>query len=253
MKLLRHFSTAALLAIASSAIASSANVAYAGRKVGRSWYHVVVANLNSDSVRLSGMVNQKLGHSESFWQLINRCQPLAAISGTFFDIRTARPIGSIVIDGNGVWEGYHGSCLALDYFNQARILDPKWGRKVDTAEYRFMVRGGIRLLSGGELSVYPRAQKFRDPRVTSRARRIAVGVTDSNKLLMVGTNANVTLRTLAYAMRSLGARNAIALDGGTSAALYYNGKLLMRPGRKLTNLITLHQGNGIAWETNTSK
>lgn len=227
--------------------AHAANINYVGKKVSGVWYHAVVANLNSEDVKASGIVNARFGHSEPIWTMISRAKPTVAISGTFFDVRSARPIGSIVIEGNGVVDGYHGSCLVIDYFNQAAILDPKWGRKMDTTSFRYMVRGGVRILTGGEITCYPKAQKFKDSRVWSKARRIGVGVTTNNKLVFVATNSNVTLSALAGALKQFGARNAIALDGGTSAAFYYRGKLLVKPGRKLTNLVTLHESPGIAW------
>lgn len=222
-------------------------IGYDGKKIGGVWYHAVIANLDSENVKASGIVNAHMGRSESFWTMLARSRPTVAISGTFFDIRSARPIGSIVIEGDGVIDGYHGSCLAIDYFNKAIILDPKWGRHFDMTNYRYLMRGGLRLVTGGKIGVYPRAQRFRDPRVWSRARRIAVGVTANNKLVIVATSGNVQLRSLARAIRSFGARNAIALDGGSSAALYYRGRVLMHPQRRLTNLLTLVESPGVAW------
>lgn len=237
-----------LLGAAMAVTASSAaDVNYDVRKIGGVWYHAIVANLNSDDVKMSGVVNQEAGRSEPFWQMLSRSNATVAVSGTFFDTRNARPIGSIVIEGEGKVEGFHGSCLAIDYFNQAKVFDPKWGRHIDTSPYRYLVRGGVRLITGGEITVYPRAQRFRDPRVWSKARRVAVGVTASNKLIIVATNGNVLLRSLANAMKAYGARNAIALDGGGSAAMYYRGKILVKPNRRLTNLLTLQEAPGVAW------
>lgn len=235
-------------AFAVAAVGRADNVAYAGRKIDGVWYHAIVANLRSDDVKVSGLVNETLGRAEPIWKMIGRAQPAVAISGTFFDTRSKLPIGTIIIEGEGKVDGFHGSCLAVDHFNKPLILDPKWGRHFDISLYRFVVRGGVRLLTGGELTVYPRAQKFKDPRVWSAARRIAVGVTKDDKLIFVGTNGSVTLSRLAKAMRALGARNAMALDGGGSAAMYYRGKLLMRPSRGMTNLLTISQAKDIAWK-----
>jgi hypothetical protein len=236
----------ALCAVGTSA--SSDNIAYVGRKINGAWYHAVVANLDSDHVKVSGLVNKTVGRAEPIWQMIGRSQPDVAISGTFFDTRSKRPIGTIVIEGENKVDGFHGSCLAVDHFNQAAILDPKWGRKFDMSLYRFVVRGGVRLLTDSELKLYPKAQKFKDPRVFSPARRIGVGVTKHNKIVFVGTDASVTLSGLAKAMKELGARDAIALDGGGSAAMYYRGKMLMKPNRGMTNLLTLSQAQNAAWK-----
>jgi exopolysaccharide biosynthesis protein len=227
--------------------AASVDIAYAGRAIGGVWYHAVIANLASENVRASGVVNSQIGRSESLWTMIARSKPTVAVSGTFFDVKSARPIGDIVIEGTGVVNGYHGSCLAVDYFNKASILDPTWGRRFDASSYRLLIRGGVRLVTGGKVTVYPRSQKFRDPRVWSKARRVAVGVTGSEKLVILATNSNVHLSTLAAAMKAFGARNAIALDGGSSAALYYRGKLLVAPQRRLTNILTLVEAPGVAW------
>jgi hypothetical protein len=230
-----------------AASALSADVAYLGRKIGGVWYHAVIANLNSDNVRLSGVVNSDIGHSEPFWQMLSRSRAQVAVTGTFFDTRSAVPIGSIVIDGEKQVAGFHGSCLAVDYFNKASVLDPKWGRHFDMSAYRYVVRGGVRLVTGGELTVYPKAQKFKDPSVWSHARRVAVGLTASNKMIFLATNGKVQLGTLAKAMLSYGARNAIALDGGGSAAMFFDGKMLVKPTRRLTNLLTLEVSPGAAW------
>jgi hypothetical protein len=48
-------------------------------------------------------------------------------------------------------------------------------------------------------------------------------------------------------MLSYGARNAIALDGGGSAAMFFDGKMLVKPTRRLTNLLTLEVSPGAAW------
>jgi hypothetical protein len=38
-------------------------------------------------------------------------------------------------------------------------------------------------------------------------------------------------------MKALGAVDAVCLDGGTSAAMYFNGQLIHSPGRRLTNVV----------------
>ena len=41
-------------------------------------------------------------------------------------------------------------------------------------------------------------------------------------------------------MKRLGATDAVCLDGGTSSAMYYRGKLVCKPGRSLTNIVEVH-------------
>ena len=55
--------------------------------------------------------------------------------------------------------------------------------------------------------------------------------------LVVVTNATVT--DTAYVMQALGARDALNLDGGGTAALWIGGGYKVGPGRLLPNAIVL--------------
>ncbi|RMG24341.1 MAG: phosphodiester glycosidase family protein [Armatimonadetes bacterium] len=235
------------LAVCGAAGAAAGNVAYEKRKVGDHWFHVVVVNLNSDNVRVSVQVNRSRGRAEPFSSMVSRTAPSFAVSGTFFDIATARPIGAIVSEGREIWPGNHGSALTIDFFNRARVVDPPHGVRLDPGLYRLVVRGGVRILNAGQFSAYPTGQRFRDPRVWSAAKRIGVGVTENNKLVFVGTNDSVYMRDVASALKLYGVRSAIALDGGSSAGMYWRGSYLVHPARRLTNILTVHEGPGIAW------
>ena len=235
--------------LSAALIGSAQHVAYEKRKVNGIWFHAVIANLKSDDVKVSGAVNRRIGKSELFNSMIAQAQPTVAISGTFFNVASSLPVGSIVIEGSRVVEGLRGSCLAIDYFNRARILDPMHGKRVNTNGYRFLVRGGVRILNAGKMHIYPQAQKFKDARIWSTARRAAVGVTRNNKIIFLATNKPALLRDVVSAMKVFGARDAIALDGGSSAALYYKGRFLVSPKRKLTNIVTIYEAPGAAWAT----
>jgi exopolysaccharide biosynthesis protein len=67
--------------------------------------------------------------------------------------------------------------------------------------------------------------------------RGAVGVGNSNLYLALIQNA--TTMDAAYAMRALGAKDALNLDGGGSSAMYINGGYVVGPGRSLPNAIVL--------------
>jgi len=70
--------------------------------------------------------------------------------------------------------------------------------------------------------------------------RAALGLTATNKLLLVTIARPITLSRLAKLMKALGARDAINLDGGTSTAIAYRGRVLHRPGRRLTNVLLVY-------------
>jgi hypothetical protein len=45
---------------------------------------------------------------------------------------------------------------------------------------------------------------------------------------------------MAWIMRKLGAWDAVSMDGGSSTALFYRGRLFSRPARALTNLLVVY-------------
>lgn len=67
--------------------------------------------------------------------------------------------------------------------------------------------------------------------------RGAIGFGGENIYLALITGA--TVEDAAYAMRALGAKDALNLDGGGSSALYSNGGYIVGPGRSLPNAIIL--------------
>jgi hypothetical protein len=70
---------------------------------------------------------------------------------------------------------------------------------------------------------------------TTKSIRGGIGFDDHLVYLVIAHNATVT--DLAYVMQALGAKNALNLDGGGSAALWYEGTYKVGPGRPLPNAI----------------
>ena len=65
----------------------------------------------------------------------------------------------------------------------------------------------------------------------------AIGVDATYVYLAIVTNATVT--DAAYVMQALGARDALNLDGGGTAAMWIGGSYKVGPGRLLPNAIVL--------------
>jgi exopolysaccharide biosynthesis protein len=42
-------------------------------------------------------------------------------------------------------------------------------------------------------------------------------------------------------MQALGCEQALNLDGGASMAMYYRGRTVLSPGRKLTNVLLVYE------------
>jgi hypothetical protein len=107
-----------------------------------------------------------------------------------------------------------------------------------------IVGGGPRLLRGGRVRVRAAAEGFAPLSapwvygsfVAARHPRTLAGVRADGGLLLVtvdgrrpGWSAGVTLREAARVMRSLGAREALNLDGGGSTSMTVRGRVVSRP------------------------
>jgi exopolysaccharide biosynthesis protein len=96
------------------------------------------------------------------------------------------------------------------------------------SNYPTLLQDGNVVIDTGKLTSYQKDVK---------GLRGAIGVGDSNLYLAIISNATVV--DAAYAMRALGAKDALNLDGGGSSALYLNGSYIVGPGRSLPNAVVL--------------
>ena len=205
---------------------------------------VITVNLNDESVKVSvALPRRGVGSRETFGSLLHRVRPAAAVTGTYFGLRDAQPVGDIVIGGRLVNTGFVGTALAITGENRARFVGTRRWRARDWSDYETVICGGPRLVTNGRSLVVPRAEGFRDRSLFRRRPRTAVGLTRYNRLVMVTVARPIYLRQLARLMRSLGCRNAIALDGGSSSAMFYRGRFAARPRRSLTNLLVVYDSS----------
>jgi hypothetical protein len=235
--------TTILIVLATTAGASldASPVVYQKLKVGHVWAHVVTVDLGSPEVKVTaGIARRGRGSSEKFSSIMNRTLPKAAITGTFFDTRSLLPIGDIAIDGQVVHSGYFRTALCISPDNKASVVSQKRGTKADWSPYDTVMCGGITLARNGKIALSPKSEGFKDRALFRSARRTAIGITRSGKLLLVGINRGIYLRDTAHVMLKLGAVDALALDGGTSTALYYSGRSIATPGRNLTNVLLVY-------------
>lgn len=134
-----------------------------------------------------------------------------------------------------------GTALCVTPDNQVEFVDVKRNRREDWSAYDFVIRSGPRLVRSGKIALAPHAEGFRDRGLFRPAWRLAVGITPSNHLLFVGTRRRITLSQMAQVMLRLGCVEAINLDAGSSTGMYYRGQTLMRPLRRLTNLVLVYE------------
>ena len=95
--------------------------------------------------------------------------------------------------------------------------------------------GGPRLVKGGRAFVPFAWESFSSPLTWRRAARTAVGITTLGKLLLVTVdggsrqNPGMTLPEMGDLMVSLGAQDAMNLDGGGSATMVVGGRIVNAP------------------------
>lgn len=227
-------------------VAQAREVRYTNPVVNGVRANVVVVDLTSPLVDVRPVVAGKppvfmRKRSRTFTDLVRASRCLAAINGTFFDPRTAHTLGSMAWRGELVHEGFVGNAVAVDRFNRAHYirLTATRGAGVDWTQYRFAVAAGPTLITDGRIVVSRHGEGFRDPHLFSPARRSAIGFRPNGEMLLVTVPKPVSLNRLARMMQTLGARIAINLDGGSSTAMYYKGRMLVKPRGRLTNILAV--------------
>jgi Phosphodiester glycosidase len=114
-----------------------------------------------------------------------------------------------------------------------------------------LVGGGPRILRAGRVAVAARAEGFAPAPyffrsfVAGRQPRTLAGVRTDGRLLLVtvdgrapGWSAGMTLPEAARLMRSLGARDALNLDGGGSSTMTVRGEVVNRPSDRVERAVS---------------
>jgi Phosphodiester glycosidase len=168
-----------------------------------------------------------------------------AIVGGFFVRSQSVPLGELRIDGARVdsvpfarpWDGVR-SCVHV--VGRTVRLAPR--SEIRAEPPGDLLQAGPLLVRGGEVVLDDRdpegcstgAAEFDSDITVGRYPRAALGIVGSTLLAAVcegraSDEAGLTLAELARAMRTLGAEVAINLDGGGSASLVVDGRLVNRP------------------------
>jgi len=115
---------------------------------------------------------------------------------------------------------------SFEFYKKSNEYD---GGSLDAAisNYPSLLKNGEVVVKSGDLTSY---QKI-------KGTRGALGMGGTNIYLAIITNA--TVEEAAYAMRALGAKHALNLDGGGSSAMYIDGRYVVGPGRSLPTAVLL--------------
>lgn len=112
---------------------------------------------------------------------------------------------------------------------------------------KHIISGGPYLVKNGEVFVDMTEQKL--GAISGKNPRTAIGYTQDGNFIMVavdgreGASVGLTLKELAWFMKSIGCINAMNLDGGGSTVMYVNGRVVNMPkvkgGIALSNALTI--------------
>lgn len=201
---------------------------------------VIRIKLNDPRVHVGTVLAKGFPHGdESFATMLGRSHPTIAIDGTFFCKRSLNPIGDIVINGRLVYQGLMGTALALRPGNDAVIRRVVKDHAEDWSGFDTVMACGPALVLRGQIDVRATQEGFHDPHMMTSTLRLGVGLNDRSEMLMVSTHRPLGFEQWARVMQALGCTDAMNLDAGASLAMYYRGRTLLRPSRRLTNLLTV--------------
>ncbi len=110
-------------------------------------------------------------------------------------------------------------------------------------QVRTLITGSPQLVKNGKVYNTYFKEKLQHS-LSHSATRTAVGVTHNNKLLMLTVSGKLSLTKLAQIMKRLGAKDALALDGGGSTDMYLKGKPVVTNYRPVTNALVVKLNNG---------
>ncbi len=239
--MIKRMLIAILLGYLVSSAAQASSVSYEVVKSGRIAAHVVTVSLADPETRVTvALARGGVGKGESFKSIVKRSRPVAAITGTFYDTKTMIPTGDIAVFGTVVHTGCVGSALCIDSQNKAVVVPLRKGRAEGWGAYETVLGCGPSLVTNGAISVALSKEGFGSS-LTAPATRTAVGITRAGKLLLVAVNRKTSLHAVARLMKSLGAVDALSLDGGSSTGFYANGRFIASPSRQMTNLLVVYK------------
>ncbi len=241
-----------LPAVKRSSLSSTASPIVSARKafkVGNKYFSVkmITISLAHPNVHLDVVMagNQK-GKVESLSSIAKRSKAIVAINGSYFDAYTKNsyktPYGYIVSGGKlqMIASGDRRTVFTYNHNLLAGMIPgTKFNDLFAEGDLEGALQAGPRLVTDGKVALNLRGEGFRDPKILKGgSTRSAIGLTRDNMLILL-TTKKATMPQLAQIMRQAGAYQAMNLDGGASSGLYYNGKYLTTPGRKISNALVV--------------
>lgn len=138
------------------------------------------------------------------------------------------------------WKGDNGLKKGRNIETEYYLFNSS-GDTFDMNEMQWMLSGGPDLVIGGKPAPVSTHPAFTGTRFTTNSSpRTAIGTRKDGRLLLI-TVSGAKISELKEIMLKLGCENAINLDGGASCGMYYDGKTIMKPGRKLATILYVYE------------
>ncbi len=156
-------------------------------------------------------------------------------SGRVTDLSRQKPL--VIPEGGYVLSAPHTEEISrLVYLYRYAPMEMTFYTVPDWSQMKHAVGGGPYLVRNGQVYVDSKAQRFTTSSLGTFEPRSAAGITKEGRLLLVtvdGRQKNVSvgmsLTELAHLMLSLGATDAMNLDGGSSTQMVVKGQLVNSP------------------------
>ncbi|GEM47333.1 hypothetical protein DC3_29680 [Deinococcus cellulosilyticus NBRC 106333 = KACC 11606] len=207
-------------------------VAMSSKKVLGVPVYAIHVNLAHPRVKISPLLpTAGLGHGGARLRyLAQQPELVAAINGGYFHPQSYIPAGDLVFQGRQLASGRIQTALSLTADNKARIHD----RIGSWKGYETVIATGPHVVRSGRLVIQPRVEGYRDPAVWGRAKRSAVGLVNNEYLIFITSPQALTLAEVGKIMMKMKAKDVILLDGGSSAGMIWEKRLVVQPARALS-------------------
>jgi hypothetical protein len=238
MRVLRAFFIFMIILALSPSMAHGDSIAAKKVVSGRTVLDTVWIDLSNSKVMITLQVPGGFPlKNDRFQDFVTFSHPDAAITGTYFNMTTHVPVGTMVMFGQLIHYGEVGTAMAITGDNRVSFRRVPGGSIADWSSYETVIAAGPTILRAGRIDIQPQSERFTDRRIFGRAKRCAIGWRPDNTLIFASSRGTPTLQELAEAFKSVGCQEAMNLDGGTSSGLYHGGTYFSTPRRDLTNII----------------
>lgn len=185
-----------------------------------------------------------LTNDEGDEYLVKPCNASNPGAGSVISIHEKK--GNTSIPPDGCVLSAHGNAQKnLTYFFKELMTLVRWNKKFDIEKEQFfhsaddITNGVPQLIKNGKIDITWEQEKASRSFAETRHPRTAVAKLKDGRFLMItvdgrqpGVSVGMTLQELAEYLLSLGAVNAMNLDGGGSTTMFLDGKVVNTPSDK---------------------